>query len=200
MGETLSIAEARVRLALGDREGARSLLARLAASARPGKHINALVEILTLTALAAPGSAAAPESSEANAALIEALSLGCPEGYTRVFLDEGEALRNPLVRCLAALRREPSSLAPHPLAGCIQSLLGQFAPAPQAEAPRTAASPLTTRELDILRAIAEGLSNPEIGRRLYISAGTVKAHSAAIYRKLDVANRTEAIAKAKDMG
>jgi ATP/maltotriose-dependent transcriptional regulator MalT len=48
--------------------------------------------------------------------------------------------------------------------------------------------------------MAEGLSNKQIGQRLFISAGTVKAHSAAIYRKLDVANRTEAIARAKDTG
>ena len=53
--------------------------------------------------------------------------------------------------------------------------------------------------LEILQGMAEGLSNKEIGQRLYISAGTVKAHSAAIYRKLDVANRTEAIARAKDL-
>jgi LuxR family maltose regulon positive regulatory protein len=59
---------------------------------------------------------------------------------------------------------------------------------------------LTAREMDILRGMAEGLSNKEIGVRLYISAGTVKAHSASIYRKLETANRTESIAKAKDLG
>jgi LuxR family maltose regulon positive regulatory protein len=48
--------------------------------------------------------------------------------------------------------------------------------------------------------MAEGMSNKEIGKRLFISAGTVKAHSAAIYRKLEVENRTEAIARAKDLG
>jgi LuxR family maltose regulon positive regulatory protein len=58
---------------------------------------------------------------------------------------------------------------------------------------------LTARELDILRGMADGLSNKEIGQKLFISVGTVKAHSAAIYRKLDVANRTEAIARAKDL-
>jgi ATP/maltotriose-dependent transcriptional regulator MalT len=47
--------------------------------------------------------------------------------------------------------------------------------------------------------MATGLSNTEIGYKLFISAGTVKAHSASIYRKLDVANRTEAISKAKDL-
>ena len=59
--------------------------------------------------------------------------------------------------------------------------------------------PLTERELAVLGGLVEGLSNPQIGQRLYISVGTVKAHTAAIFRKLDVANRTEAVARAKDL-
>jgi len=58
---------------------------------------------------------------------------------------------------------------------------------------------LSERELEVLRAMAEGLSNQEISRRLFISTGTVKAHSSTIFRKLEVANRTEAIARAKDL-
>ncbi len=54
--------------------------------------------------------------------------------------------------------------------------------------------------MEILRLMAEGLSNEAIGQRLYISTGTVKAHSASIYRKLAAANRTQAIARAKDLG
>ncbi len=194
VGETQGIAMARARLALGDREGARALLAQLEETARANSHTNALIEIRILTALSAPGQNAA------HAALREALSLGCPEGYTRVFLDEGEPLRKLIEEALGAVKRERPGSSPHPLAGCMQSLLGQFERISKPETAPTEKPPLTDRELDILRAIAEGLSNPEIGRRLYISAGTVKAHSAAIYRKLDVANRTEAIAKAKDMG
>jgi ATP/maltotriose-dependent transcriptional regulator MalT len=59
---------------------------------------------------------------------------------------------------------------------------------------------LTRREIEILWLRADGLSNQEIGRQLYISTGTVKAHSAAIYRKLDTANRAEAIARARTLG
>jgi LuxR family maltose regulon positive regulatory protein len=58
---------------------------------------------------------------------------------------------------------------------------------------------LTDREYAVLRCMAEGLTNPQIGGRLYISTGTVKAHSASIFRKLEVANRTEAVARAKDL-
>jgi DNA-binding NarL/FixJ family response regulator len=52
----------------------------------------------------------------------------------------------------------------------------------------------------LLGAMAQGLTKAEIGRRLYISVGTVKAHTAAIFRKLDVTNRARATAKSKDGG
>jgi len=61
-------------------------------------------------------------------------------------------------------------------------------------------SPLTDRELDIVALVAEGLSNPEIGAQLYITAGTVKTHLAAIQRKLDVRNRVGIAAWAWETG
>jgi len=60
--------------------------------------------------------------------------------------------------------------------------------------------PLSERELEVLGLLAQGLSNQEIAARLIVAAGTVKAHTAAIYRKLDVANRTEAAARARRLG
>ena len=60
--------------------------------------------------------------------------------------------------------------------------------------------PLSERELEILQKIAEGLTNPEIANRLYLSLNTVKVHTRNIYSKLDVHNRTQAVAKARDMG
>jgi LuxR family maltose regulon positive regulatory protein len=136
---------------------------------------NTLIEALTLKSLAAPNRATALNVLES------ALKLGIPEGYRRTFLDEGEKL-TPLWEGLGA-----KSIFVSPLLGSppVKSKVETL---------------LTARELDILHAMAEGLSNKEIGRRLFISAGTVKTHSAAIYRKLDVANRTGAIARAKDLG
>ena len=59
--------------------------------------------------------------------------------------------------------------------------------------------PLSERELEVLRLFAEGLSNQEIAEKLFISLGTVKAHSSNIYRKLDVRNRAQAIIAAREM-
>jgi LuxR family maltose regulon positive regulatory protein len=60
--------------------------------------------------------------------------------------------------------------------------------------------PLSERELEVLQLIAEGLSNPEIASRLYLSLNTVKVHSRNIYGKLGVHNRTQAVAKARALG
>ncbi len=59
---------------------------------------------------------------------------------------------------------------------------------------------LTAREIEILSFIAIGLTNREIGEKLFISPGTVKAHSASIFRKLDAPNRAAAVTKAKELG
>jgi len=65
-------------------------------------------------------------------------------------------------------------------------------PAPPEPVSATPRSPLTARELEILRAVAEGLTNARIGRQLWVTEQTVKFHLSNIYRKLGVSNRTEA--------
>ncbi|MEL7167992.1 MAG: response regulator transcription factor, partial [Bacteroidota bacterium] len=62
------------------------------------------------------------------------------------------------------------------------------------------ASPLTEREVEVVRHIAAGLKNQEIADRLFISLATVKRHIANAYGKLDARNRVEAIARARDAG
>ena len=60
--------------------------------------------------------------------------------------------------------------------------------------------PFSERELEVLHLMAMGRTNQEIARQLIVAPGTVKAHTASIYRKLDVANRTEAVAHARRFG
>jgi LuxR family maltose regulon positive regulatory protein len=83
-----------------------------------------------------------------------------------------------------------------------------FPPAERAEAERPQVDaanselfePLSDRELDVLRLIAEGLSNQEISGRLSISLHTVKSHAGNLYAKLEVNSRTSAVGKARDLG
>jgi LuxR family maltose regulon positive regulatory protein len=60
--------------------------------------------------------------------------------------------------------------------------------------------PLTERELEVLRLLADGLSNQEIARQLVVALGTAKTHTASLYRKLDVVSRTQAVARARELG
>jgi ATP/maltotriose-dependent transcriptional regulator MalT len=60
--------------------------------------------------------------------------------------------------------------------------------------------PLTTREQDVLELLAAGLSNAEIAERLIVTVGTVKTHVKSIYGKLGVHSRTQAIARARELG
>lgn len=59
---------------------------------------------------------------------------------------------------------------------------------------------LSDRERDVLMLMAEGRTNPEIGEALHLSRHTVKEHSSAVYRKLGVRNRTEAVQRAQRLG
>ena len=93
-----------------------------------------------------------------------------------------------------ALReRDPSETSPIGLSG-----------APEADAvaggtPRRLSEPLSERELEVLALLASGRTNAEIAMDLYVAVGTVKSHSGNIYRKLEAANRTEAVSRAREM-
>jgi LuxR family maltose regulon positive regulatory protein len=141
------------------------------------------------------------ETAQALAALKKSLSQAEPEGYIRIFLHEGP----PMQRLLAQWSAQASD---GPLRDYSIYLLSQFDTEPhQIMAAQTRVSPtgdlvepLSQRELEVLHLIALGMTNQEIARRLIVSKGTVKAHTASIYRKLDVANRTEAVARARKIG
>ena len=59
--------------------------------------------------------------------------------------------------------------------------------------------PLSERELEVLRLISAGLSNPEIAGCLFVAVGTVKAHTSSIYSKLGVNNRVQAVQRAREL-
>ncbi|NLG99171.1 MAG: winged helix-turn-helix transcriptional regulator [Chloroflexi bacterium] len=150
------------------------------------------------------------QSAQARLCLEQALRLGEHGGYVRVFLDEGE----PIAQILSGILRDENSAEDlRPYAARLVSAFPEsvfacdFAPKPpSAVAPDFAApllpevEPLTDRELEILRLIAQGLTNRQIADRLYISTGTVKVHTNNIYSKLGVNSRTSAVARARLLG
>jgi LuxR family maltose regulon positive regulatory protein len=120
-----------------------------------------------------------------------ALALAEPEGYVRIFVDEG--------RAVAGLLYEAASRGIKP--EYTGRLLAAF-PTAVPPAPKQAGlvEPLSERELEVLRLIAEGLSNEEAAQRLVLSLPTIKWHASNIYGKLGVKSRTEAVARAKALG
>jgi LuxR family maltose regulon positive regulatory protein len=132
--------------------------------------------------------------SEASArALGQALTLAEPEGYVRVFVDEGP----PMAELLR--RAQSRGIAP----AYVNKLLSAFPDGGLSSAVRRPPSliePLNERELEVLRLIADGLSNREIAGKLIIALSTVKWHINNLYGKLHVRSRTQALARAKELG
>lgn len=127
--------------------------------------------------------------------LLKALALAEPEGYISTFVMEGEPLANMLQHIL----RQPK-IESH-LQEYGRKILSVFDNAPRK--PKQVdglIEPLSEREIEVLRYIADGLSNLEIARRLYLSPNTLKAHTQNIFLKLDVHNRVQAVSRAKELG
>jgi LuxR family maltose regulon positive regulatory protein len=177
------------------------LLAHLESAARRGSRTGSLIEILALKALvfyqrfsiSKPGDSKSELPAEVGAALDECLALAEPEGYIRTFIDEGESMRHLLV----AYGRKPLQLTRK---SYIARLLAAFPGASTTGSLATRPGliePLSEREQEVLAMIAAGLSSQDIAHKLIVAPGTIKAHIATIYRKLDVHSRTQALAVAK---
>ncbi|MBW7882058.1 MAG: hypothetical protein H3C34_05355 [Caldilineaceae bacterium] len=187
---------ARVWIAQRREDAAAALLEHLLEAAQAGGRMERVIECLTLLALAHAGQG---ETSSALAALERALALAQPQGYARLFLDEGRLMLDllALVRARDVAGRYASRL----LALNLQAA-EQPEPSPTAAAAATTAlvEPLTARELEILALLAEKATNHEIARRLVVALPTVKSHTAHIYAKLGVNSRREAVARAQELG
>ena len=193
---------ARVLLAEERPAAALALAERMLAAAAGQGRTGGLIEIGAVQALAL---AACGDQDAATEALARALALGGPQGYVRVFADEGAPMRTLLSR-LAAAERDQRAPARGIDAGYLAAVLracGQADGGPsrsRAIAPRGLAEPLTSRELEVLRLLAAGQSNQRIARELVVALDTVKKHVTHVLGKLGAANRTEAAARARQLG
>jgi LuxR family maltose regulon positive regulatory protein len=196
---------ARMLLGQGEPDRARQLLERLHAAAAP-KRTGSVIEVAVLRARAL---AACGDQASALAALAEAITLAWPEGYVRVFADEGAALATLLDQLIVA-RRRGAALAPHVPADYLGRLRAAYqpgesraaTPGPPRRGPVVAglAEPLTGRELEVLGLLAAGMANKQIAKQLVVALETAKKHVSHILSKLGADNRTQAVAHAHALG
>ena len=192
----LPLSRARVHLAQGDPPAALALLEPLRQRAEAKRWADEELEATVLQAVAYHLNG---KQEKALQRLSEVLTLAEPEGFVRTFVDEGEPMAH-LLREAASHRMMPNYVG---------KLLAAF----EAEAKKSAKTfhvppalpahnlvePLSERELEVLRLIAQGLSNCEISKRLFRAVSTIKGYNQIIFDKLQVQSRTEAVARAREL-
>jgi len=187
----LMSAQARLRLAQGQHEAAAGCLAALHGMVSQGGWQSAVVRARALQSLTIP------DADEALATLAEALALAQPLGYVRTFVDAGGPMRALLRE--AAARNIAPDYVPKLLAAFRSPESGSVGVPPYPHTPRLV-EPLSDRELDVLRFLAERRTNQEIAQAMCVSVNTVKTHLKNVYGKLDVHSRKRAITRAKELG
>jgi LuxR family maltose regulon positive regulatory protein len=184
---------ARVRLAQGRPTDAQRHIAAARRSAAGQGRQGTLIACLALTAVALHGQR---ETPKALTALAQALAQAEPEGYVRLFAEAGPAMADLLAR----VRGPQQAYAERLRAGGGQTAGRPAQTAHLSGSPVALVEPLSARELEVLGWLAGGASNRVIAEALVISVGTVKTHISRIMGKLDARNRTEAVARARQVG
>ncbi|HNT77027.1 MAG TPA: LuxR C-terminal-related transcriptional regulator [Anaerolineae bacterium] len=189
----LPFSRARILLAQGDAAAALTLLSasrqQLEAKGWQDERLKALV--LQALAFRARG-----EEEAALQTLGETLALAEPGGFIRIFVDEGVAMAQLLSEAIAR------GIAPDYIGRILAAFPDAMASGQsKIQNPKSKMiEPLSQRELEVLRLIAQGLSNREISERLFLALSTVKGHTRIIFDKLQVQRRTEAVARARELG
>lgn len=193
----LPLSQARVHLAAGESSTALAILEPLYRQMEAkGFHAERLkVMVLQAVALHIHG-----EKEKAVQLLGEALALAEPGGFVRTFIDEGLPMAELLAE--AATRRVMPAYT-----GRLLAVFEAEKQRDAGESPLLSSAhsqpliePLSQREVEVLQLIAQGLSNGEIGEKLFLALDTVKGHNRKIFDKLQVQRRTEAVARARELG
>jgi LuxR family transcriptional regulator, maltose regulon positive regulatory protein len=193
----LPISRARVLLAQGDPSSALAILEPLRQQMETKGWEDERLKVMVLQAVALY---AHREKDKAIQLLGEALLMTEPGGFIRIFVDEGTPMAHLLseaaahgimpdyvAKLLAAFEAEKRKTKDKP----------DLSPAPSIQ---PLSEPLSQRELKVLQLLAQGLSNREISERLFLALDTVKGHNRLIFGKLQVQRRTEAVARARELG
>ncbi len=204
--EGQSQAVARVLLAQGEFDAALHWLVRLRQSA---EALGRQVHVIRMLALQSVALSLKGDKAAALATLAHGLQLAEPQGYIRTFVDEGEPMRDLIAEY--AIRNAESSRRTY-----VAKLLSSFgfveakpitgpitevSPHSTLPTPNSALiEPLTERELEVLRLVAQGLSDRQIAEQLIVVIGTVKRHLNNLYGKLGVHSRTQALVQARALG
>jgi len=191
----LPIGQARVHLAQGDTSAALAVLKQLRQQAEAKGWVDERLKVMVLQAVALFMHG---EKDKAVQLLYDALTIAESAGFIRLFVDEGPPMAHLLSQA-AALGMLPDY---------IEKLLAVFKaeeykredisslPSPA----QPLIEPLSPRELEVLHLMAAGLSNQEMCERLFLALSTVKGHNRNIFGKLQVQRRTEAVARARELG
>lgn len=166
-------------------QDARYLLTTIEGNADKGKRTRKLITVYLLKALT---ELAQDDQDSALQHVEQALSLAAPQNYRRAFLVEGQAI----LKLLPGLRPIAPDFVDHLLAAASG---GETAPQPS-DGPY---EPLSEREQEVLRLVARGYSNRQIAEALFVTLGTVKKHLNNIFGKLQVNNRTQAVARSREL-
>jgi LuxR family maltose regulon positive regulatory protein len=208
--ETAYLLFARLRLAQHRAEEAVGLLEHLLEADEAAGRTGNVISVLALQAVA---HLRLGNTDQGMQILDRLLTLAEPEGYVRVFVDEGPPMHELLTAWLGRPARRRQVSNDHVVAYA-QKLLAAF-PHARAQLPASEEEtgyrgtapvsspllePLSMREQDVLELVAMGLSNAEIAERLVVTVGTVKTHMKSIYGKLGVHSRTQAVARAREVG
>ncbi len=185
---------ARIQIAQGKHTEALRRLSQCYPAAAAGGRMRNALEILILQAL---GQQALGKSTEALSTLASALQLAEPEGYTRLFVNEGK----PMATLLSRFRTERLDISHF-----VETLLAAFTrpksislSEDRQNRAEQSLEVLSAREFEVLQLVATGASNQEIAERLIVAESTIKKHLQNIFGKLGVSNRTQAIARARDL-
>jgi LuxR family maltose regulon positive regulatory protein len=193
--------------ALGKEDQLLSLLSRIEPMAVAQGCVHWQIQGLVLQAAAWQKKA---DLERALTCLEEALILAEPESYIRIFIDRGEPVRFLLSRFVSRLDETRIRLDRSEKLKCLKAYASKLLLAfPNAETmvPQSAIhtqqstliEPPSDRELELLRLVADGKSNKEIADTLFIATGTVKKHLNNIFGKLGVQNRTQCVARAREL-